>query len=298
MRHEEYRELLGLGALGALGADERRALDAHLSGCRECRAELRDLSDAAAGLAYAVEPVAPPAALRTRVLEQARAAAPAPATKATLPTTAKASEPPATPAAAAPDARGFLSRLGLFEILRARPALGLGAAASFAVIAVLAFTTALLWRRADRLGAEVARVSSRLNETQGELAARREQLARRREMEEMLAAPGTRVAELSGKEAAPQAHAVVAVHSATGRAMLIATGLPEAPAGHAYQLWFIAGGRPMPGGVFKADPRGHAMMADRMPEGASSPSAFAVTLEREAGEQAPKGAMFLVSAAS
>ncbi len=296
MRHEEYKELLGLGALGALDEAERRALDAHLPDCPQCRAELRDLSDAAAGLAYAVEPVAPPAHLRARVLESVRAAAPAAA--ATVPTApAKSSEPPAR-TASAPDARGLLARLGLFEILRARPALGFGAAAAFAVIAVLGFTTALLWRRADRLGAEVARVSSRLNDTQAELASRREQLARRREMEEMLAAPGTRVAELAGKEAAPQAHAVVAVHSATGRAMLIATGLPQAPAGHAYQLWFIAGGKPMPGGVFKTDPKGHAMLEDRMPEGANAASAFAVTLEREPGEQSPKGAMFLVSAAS
>jgi anti-sigma-K factor RskA len=296
MRHEEYKELLGLGALGALDEAERRALDAHLPDCPQCRAELRDLSDAAAGLAYAVEPVAPPAHLRARVLESVRAAAPAAAVP-TAPAPAKSSEPPARPAPA-PDARGLLARLGLFEILRARPALGFGAAAAFVVIAVLGFTTALLWRRADRLGAEVARVSSRLNDTQAELASRREQLARRREMEEMLAAPGTRVAELAGKEAAPQAHAVVAVHSATGRAMLIATGLPQAPAGHAYQLWFIAGGKPMPGGVFKTDPKGHAMLEDRMPEGANAASAFAVTLEREPGEQSPKGAMFLVSAAS
>jgi anti-sigma-K factor RskA len=80
--------------------------------------------------------------------------------------------------------------------------------------------------------------------------------------------------------------------------MIIATGLPQAPAGHAYQLWFIAGGKPMPGGVFKTDPKGHAMMEDHMPEGANAASGFAVTLEREPGEQSPKGAMFLVSAAS
>ena len=49
---------------------------------------------------------------------------------------------------------------------------------------------------------------------------------------------------------------------------------------------------------FKTDPKGHAMMEDHMPEGANAASGFAVTLEREPGEQSPKGAMFLVSAAS
>jgi anti-sigma-K factor RskA len=287
MRHEEYKEMLALGALGALGAEERRALDAHLSSCMECLAELRELNDAAAGLAYSVAPVAPPPHLRERLLESVRAQA-------------TAAEPAArrdAPAAEA-DARGLLSRLGLWEILRARPALGFGAAAAFAAVATLAVTTALLWQRADRLDAELARLSERLGASQSELAGQREQLARQRQLAEMLAAPGTRVMQLDGKEPAPQAHAVVAVHSATGRAMFVATGLPQPPPGKAYQLWFIAGGKPMPGGVFKTDPKGVALMEDRMPEGAAAASTFAVTLESEGGEQAPKGSMFLLSAAS
>ncbi|HEV2862104.1 MAG TPA: anti-sigma factor [Pyrinomonadaceae bacterium] len=289
MGHEDYKEMLALEAVGALEAEGRRALDAHLPGCAECRAEMRDMSDAAAGLAYSVAPVAPPAHLRARILETVRAQATAAAEGAT---------PPASSDIRG-EARRLLARLGLWEILRARPALGFGAGVAFAAIAALAFTTALLWQRADRLGAEVAQLSGRLNDTQGELAEQRGQLARQRELAEMLAAPGTRVASLNGKDVAPQAHAVVAVHSATGRAMLVAEGLPAAPAGKAYQLWFIAGGKPpMPGGVFKTDASGRAMMKDLMPEGAASANTFAVTLEAEAGEQAPKGAMFLLSAAS
>lgn len=291
MGHEDYKELLALEAVGALEAEGRRTLDAHLPDCAECRAELRDMSDAAAALAFAVAPVAPPAHLRARILESVRAEAPAaaPAESAT----------PRPSSDIKGEARRLLARLGLWDILRARPALGFGAGAAFAALAVLAFTTALLWQRADGLGAEVARLSGRLNDTQGELAEQRGQLARQRELAEMLAAPGTRVSELNGKDVAPQAHAVVAVHSATGRAMLVAEGLPAAPAGKAYQLWFIAGGKPpMPGGVFKTDASGRAMMKDRMPEGAAAANAFAVTLETETGEQAPKGAMFLLSAAS
>lgn len=40
MKHEIYREWILLSVLGELGGEDRRSLDAHLSGCAECRAEL------------------------------------------------------------------------------------------------------------------------------------------------------------------------------------------------------------------------------------------------------------------
>ena len=69
MRHEDYKGLLALEAAGALDEGERRTLEGHLSSCAECRAELRELSDVAAALAFTVAPVAPPARLRSLVLE-------------------------------------------------------------------------------------------------------------------------------------------------------------------------------------------------------------------------------------
>ena len=50
MQHEGYREMLELAALGVLGGEELRALAAHLWTCAACRAELRELHDAAAML--------------------------------------------------------------------------------------------------------------------------------------------------------------------------------------------------------------------------------------------------------
>lgn len=46
-RCREWRESLGAHALGQLPADERAALDAHLEGCAECRAELESLAGVA-----------------------------------------------------------------------------------------------------------------------------------------------------------------------------------------------------------------------------------------------------------
>ena len=102
-----------------------------------------------------------------------------------------------------------------------------------------------------------------------------------------------RLAELSGKTPAPGGHAMLAYDRTTGRAVIMATGLPPCPAGHSYQLWLIADNKPLPGGTFKTDAGGHAQMADRLPPGHSAPT-FAVTLEREGGVPAPEGDIFLV----
>ena len=69
---EETRELASLYALGALDGQEQAAFEAHLAeGCGACRAEVAGLAGVAALLGLAVEPVAPPPALRQRLLARA-----------------------------------------------------------------------------------------------------------------------------------------------------------------------------------------------------------------------------------
>lgn len=58
--HRRYRELLGAYVLGGLGDEEAAELERHLTGCARCRveaAELREVSDAVAGIG---DPVPPP----------------------------------------------------------------------------------------------------------------------------------------------------------------------------------------------------------------------------------------------
>jgi anti-sigma-K factor RskA len=313
MRHEDYKQLLALEALGALDADERRTLEEHLSSCDECRAELRELCDASASLAYTVAPVVPPPALRARVLERVRAIAPleAPVTSSTPfvdPSEAfnsargasavdERERRPAASVATEKDVRSLLSRFSLWQLLTGRPSLGFGAACAVALLVLLGATTLALWSRNESLSAEVARLSARLTDSQRELGAQREQLASARDVNDFLASPGARVTQLAGKPPAPQARAMLAYDRSTGRAVMIASGLPPAPAGHAYQLWLIADNKPLPGGTFKTDPEGRARMSDHLPVGINSPT-FAVTLEREGGESAPKGDMYLLGSAS
>lgn len=70
---ENTHELAAAYALNALDEEERREFERHLDACPTCREELPSLADAAAALALAVEPVAPPSELRGRILTAARA---------------------------------------------------------------------------------------------------------------------------------------------------------------------------------------------------------------------------------
>ena len=73
MERDEVHALTAAYALDALDEIEERDYETHLRGCDRCRAELADFTETATMLAYALDTPAPPAALRERILEQARA---------------------------------------------------------------------------------------------------------------------------------------------------------------------------------------------------------------------------------
>jgi anti-sigma factor RsiW len=76
MDHETVRELTAAYALDALDRADERELEEHLARCPECREELASFREAAAMLAHDVDAPSPPAALRGRILEQARSERP------------------------------------------------------------------------------------------------------------------------------------------------------------------------------------------------------------------------------
>ena len=75
MEPEAPHDLTAAYALDALDADEAEQFEEHLRHCERCRAELAELQEATAALPYATPPAptTPPAALRGRILDQARA---------------------------------------------------------------------------------------------------------------------------------------------------------------------------------------------------------------------------------
>lgn len=80
-----------------------------------------------------------------------------------------------------------------------------------------------------------------------------------------------------------------------GQAVLLTEGLPAAPAGKGYQLWFIIANKPVPGQVFNTDSSGKGTMRDQMPGGVDDKAVFAITMENSTGAQSPTTPILLRS---
>jgi len=113
-------------------------------------------------------------------------------------------------------------------------------------------------------------------------------------MGELLTSPDAHMAKLSGTNVAPGAHAMLA-YDKSGHAMLMAKGLPHAPEGMAYQLWYIKDNKKMPGKVFTTDTAGNGLLEDQIPAVARDAAVFAVTLEPKGGVEVPTGSIYLLS---
>ena len=175
----------------------------------------------------------------------------------------------------------------------------IGALAASVALIALAAALVMLWNRYNTMQQEFVQLTTRWEMAQGELQREREQLARQQEAIELITSPGSKVTALAGTDVATRAHGKFVYDRNTGRAMLMAYDLPPAPTGKAYQLWFIAEGKPpMPGRVFNTDATGHAEMREQLSEEARGASVFAVTLEPSGGVPAPTGAKYLLGSAS
>ncbi|TMK75208.1 MAG: hypothetical protein E6G45_13905 [Actinobacteria bacterium] len=70
---QEPHDLVASYALDALEEDERASFERHLAECERCSAQLAELQGSVGALAYAAEGPSPPAALRGKILDAARA---------------------------------------------------------------------------------------------------------------------------------------------------------------------------------------------------------------------------------
>jgi anti-sigma factor RsiW len=68
--HEHWHDATAAYLLGALDEAERTAFEEHLAGCPACREEVDELLPAAQALPGSVEPVAPPPALKRRIMAE------------------------------------------------------------------------------------------------------------------------------------------------------------------------------------------------------------------------------------
>lgn len=251
--------LTSLYAVDALDPQEAAAAEAHLRGCADCREELVEVREALAA-AVADEPAeAPSAALRARVM-------------------AALDDVPQLPAVPAPVAepvddlsrrrarreadRSSASRVGGTTGRRAprRWAQGLVAAAAAVVVAGAAVTgyAALQWRDQARSAQQVAAAVT-----------------------QVAGAPDAQVVDAQGGADGWGGSRVV-VSRSLGEAVLVPTGVEDAPSGRTWQLWFVTGDAARPAGTFTGG--GSAAVLSGAVDGAD---AVAVTLEPAGGSETP-----------
>lgn len=260
MTHEDYQELLAVGALTALDPSDAQALDEHLADCADCRTELDQWEQTAALLTLDAKPLEPSAQLRDRLL-------------------ARVHEESQAERKVVPFVRPQRNvwTLGSF-----------GTIAATIVFAAMLISLIVLWQRYRTFERELARANA-------ELRAAQAKLDRDRAVVALMTSPGAQMTTLAGTKMAPGAQAMLAYRQ-DGHAMFMAQGLPAAPAGMAYQLWFIKDGKKMPGKVFTTDAAGNGSLEDQVPLEARESAVFAITLEPDGGVQVPTGSIYLVSA--
>lgn len=256
MAHEDYKEMLPALALSALDAAAARALNEHLSECDECRRELADWESTAASIALSADPAEPSPQVRDRIMNAVR------------------SEKQASRVVPFPqERRSTWSSFGL-----------IGAVAAAVLIVVLALWLVVIWQQ-----------NRELRRSNLELASTIHSMESSNRFVDIVSTPGARVTELQGSGPAAGATAQL-VHDKSGRAMLLANGLPPTPEGKEYQLWFIVGkNAPIPGRTFATDYSGRGALTDDVPPQALNAAVFAVTLEPLGGSIFPTSAIYLRS---
>ena len=274
MTHEDYKELLAAKALSALDAADARALHTHLEGCTDCQSEMVELADAAALLASQAEPLEPSTKVRELILASVRDEVRAGFRIDRV--SPDVSQRDGNVLAFERPARNVWSSLGSFGTL----------AATFVFVALI-IALAVLWQKNRTTQSELARLKEEMNQAQA-------QLKHEHAMAELLTSPDAHMAKLTGTNVAPGARAMLA-YDKSGHAMLMAKGLPSAPEGMAYQLWYIKDNKKMPGKVFSPDAAGNGMLEDQIPAVAHDVAVFAITLEPKGGVQVPTGSIYLLS---
>jgi anti-sigma-K factor RskA len=243
---DDASELAGLYVLDALEPAERDAVADHLAACTaRPHEEFAELGSVVPAVALAAEPMGAPAALKQRVLDAYRAET-APA--------ASAATPWATKGALQPSRRQ--SRLPAWP----------GWAAAAAALLVVAVVGA--WGLDARADAD--RANQRATDLSNAIAA--------------MSARGSSVAILHGSGPAATANGFAAFPPGGG-VHVVLTDVPSAPAGMAYQAWYIADGTPTSAGLMTVGADGYVIMSD--PQPVPGTEVFAVTVEPAGGSAAP-----------
>ncbi len=253
-QHEAFAEAAAAYALGALDASERASVEAHLATCAICRADVESYRQVSDAMGAAIAPVAPPPALKARVIANARLA----------------------PSAVKRPARSS----GLW----------LAAAASLALHVGLGYYAWSIRTQLTTASELAARATAYAERLRTELAQQRNEAAMGSRIAEVLSSPDVVRIELRAAKNGFPGQGLG--YWSRSRGMWFSADTMPAPApGRTYQLWLVAQGQPpISAGLLPLDARGSIAMV-RPPAAETIPGrselTLAVTEEPAGGSPGP-----------
>lgn len=264
MTCEQCREFLSAYLTGDLTPAEQEAVRAHLAGgCPECAGALVEAQAAFAMVGLSLEPLAPPARARDRLMAWVRATQPR---GGGLPIS------PASPAAAG----GAERRDG------GKPWRG-----ALAVAACLALVAGAGWHMLQR-----GQHAQEITTLQRGLAVRDARLA---QLQSLVTTSQLSLIALGGQEAQPEASGRVFWDKENSRWHVFIFDMKPPPPGKEYELWFVtAQEKKVPAGTFGVDADGRAELIVQVPPDLGPLALAAITDEPLGGVPQPTGAFQLI----
>ena len=285
MTCDDARDLAPGFVLGALGLDEALAVRAHLATCEQSHAEFAELGGVVPYLANSLDPVEPPAGLRSRLLAAAAAerpgigqgsaaapvAAAAPVTAAPAPVTA--AEAPSADVAAAP-LIPFPTAVDREQRVATRARTRVSWLLRIAAVLAIAV-----------LGAWNLQLQGRLSGVEGDLAAAQAYRAAMTAVLEVAGRPGAQSGFLAAADPGSNATGVAAASG--GSVVLAVQNLAPTTGTAVYEAWVIVGdAAPVPVGSFQVGVGGTGVFRGSTAL-ATSGAIVALTLEPAPGATTP-----------
>jgi Anti-sigma-K factor rskA len=276
---EEHQAIAALYALGALSQREAASFDAHVrEGCSVCHSELEGFEMVTGSLALDGFEASPGLYLRDVLAARIEREAQDPPER----TSASVIQFPEQSNATAPDTP---------DQPIWKTVLPWALAASLLIAFLVSFVA---WRMDRReltglIGSNQQEASSAVKDNLELREKLKRESARTDELNQInavLASGQWRVLTLAGQEPAPSASAKVYWDMKANR-WVVSADLPPAPAGKAYQLWFVTPDAKISAGLINPDQNGHAFTVVRFPSNITRLAAAAITLEPEGGSPQP-----------
>ena len=143
------------------------------------------------------------------------------------------------------------------------------------------------------LGDRITSLEHEVLDAHNQAAALRQQLEVSGEAVDTALAPDSRIIHLAPLGAVPNASATVAESPIKGAAVLLVSGLPPAPAGEIYELWWIGPhGEAIKAATFHLDAHGAAIAAATTPPATAHAVAGEVTLQPSTDDKKPGGTIY------